>query len=72
MGFPTFGIPAFGIPLLTFSLLISEDLGVFVSFSAIAAFLFPLANVLKILRSLGEERKIPKSSLISKETVTSP
>ena len=38
-------------------------------FSAIAVFLYPPTNVLKILRSLGKERKTQKSSLISKEKV---
>ena len=47
--------------LLTFSLLISEDFLVFLSFQANVVFLYSPSNVLKILRSLGnrEQARIP-------------
>ena len=59
----------FRLPLLTFSLLISEDFWVFLSFLSERNVLITSDNVLKILRSLGKERKTQKSSLISKEKV---
>ena len=55
--------------LLTFSLLISEDLWLFLIFPAIAVFSAHLSEGAKTLRSLRKERKTQKSSLISKEKV---
>ena len=46
--------------LLIFSLLISEDIWVFLIFSAIAVYLHLLIDVLKMLQSLQEFRENPE------------
>ena len=61
------------VALLTFSLLISEDFWVFLSFLSDRSVLYLPTNVLKALRSLGKSRRRQKPSqkplLISKEKV---
>ena len=51
--------------MLTFSFLILEDFWVFLSFLSDRSVSIPSENVLKIQRSLGKEKKIPKSSVLS-------
>ena len=56
-----------GILVNLFLANISEDLGGSSLFSAIAVFLYPPTDVLKILRSLGKSRKSQTPPLTSKE-----